>query len=131
MFKTSINKKLVLIGEKEFSFEILHVLGFSSERKRMSIIIRDGNKIKIYCKGADIEITKRLSAKSKKSDKFQFISKELDNFSKIGYRTLMVASRIIKESDYISWINNIRKSEKFQKNAKLIEKLYDITQGKP
>ena len=126
LFKTSINKKLVLIGEKEFSFEILHVLGFSSERKRMSIIIRDGNKIKIYCKGADIEITKRLSAKSKKSDKFQFISKELDNFSKIGYRTLMVASRIIKESDYISWINNIRKSEKFQKNAKLIEKLYDI-----
>jgi phospholipid-translocating ATPase len=38
----------------------------------------------------------------------------------------MVASRIIKESDYISWINNIRKSEKFQKNSKLIEKLYDI-----
>ena len=126
LFNTSINKKMVLIGEEEVSFEILHVLGFSSERKRMSIIVRDGDKIKIYCKGADIEISKRLSLKSKKSDKFQFLSKELDNFSKIGYRTLMVASRIIKESDYYSWINNIRKSEKFQKNAKLIEKLYDI-----
>ena len=126
LFKTSINKKMVLIGEEEVSFEILHVLGFSSERKRMSIIIRDGNKIKIYCKGADIEITKRLSEKSKKSEKFQFISKELDNFSKIGYRTLMVGSRIIRESDYYSWINNIRRSEQHQKNSKLIEKLYDI-----
>ena len=126
LFKTSINKKMVLIGEDEVTFEILHVLGFSSERKRMSIIIRDGNKIKIYCKGADIEITRRLSEKSKQSEKFKFISKELDNFSKIGYRTLMVGSRIIKESDYYSWINNIRKSEQYQKNSKLIEKLYDI-----
>ena len=42
----------------------------------MSIIVRDGDKIKIYCKGADIEISKRLSLKSKKSDKFQFLSKE-------------------------------------------------------
>ena len=49
LFKTSINKKMVFIGDEEYSFEILHVLGFSSERKRMSIIIRDGNKIKIYC----------------------------------------------------------------------------------
>ena len=126
LFKTSINKKQVLIGDEEHTFEILHVLGFSSERKRMSIIIRDGNKIKIYSKGADIEITKRLSAKSKKSEKFEFLSRELDNFSKMGYRTLMVASRIIKESDYYSWINNIRKGEKYQKNSKIIEKLYDI-----
>ena len=126
LYKTSINKKKVVIGEEEITYEILHVLGFSSERKRMSVIIRDGNKIKVYCKGADIEITKRLSAKCKKSDKFQFISKELDNFSKIGYRTLMVASRIIKESDYYSWINNIRKGEKYQKKSKILEKLYDI-----
>ena len=126
LFKTSINKKEVLIGDELYSFEILHVLGFSSERKRMSIIIRDGNKIKIYSKGADIEITKRLSLKSKKSEKFEFLSKELDNFSKMGYRTLMIASRVIKESDYYSWINNIRKSEKYQKNSKILEKLYDI-----
>jgi phospholipid-transporting ATPase len=126
LFKTSINKKQVLIGDEEYTFEILHVLGFSSERKRMSIIIRDGNKIKIYSKGADIEITKRLSLKSKKSEKFEFVSRELDNFSKMGYRTLMVASRIIKESDYYSWINNIRKSEKYQKNSIILEKLYDI-----
>ena len=124
---TSIDKKMVLIGrEGEFSFEILHVLGFSSERKRMSIIFRDKNKIKIYCKGADIEIIKRLSPNAKKTKSFEYISNELNSFSKFGFRTLMVASKIIKESDYRAWIDKIRKSEKFQKNNKLLDKLYDI-----
>ena len=127
LFSTSIDKKMVRIGrEGEFSFEILHVLGFSSERKRMSIIFRDKNKIKIYCKGADIEIIKRLSPKAKKMKNFQFISNELNNFSKLGYRTLMVASKIIKESDYRAWIDKIRKTEKFIKSSKLLDRLYDI-----
>ena len=126
LFSTSIDKKMVRIGrEGEFSFEILHVLGFSSERKRMSIIFRDKNVIKIYCKGADIEIVKRLSYKGKKTKKFEIIYSELDNFSKYGFRTLMYGYKIIKESEYTSWIDKIRKGEKFQKN-RLIEKLYDL-----
>ena len=42
-------------------FEVLNVLEFSSDRKRMSIIVRDENVIKLYIKGADSEIIKRLS----------------------------------------------------------------------
>ena len=127
LFSTSIDKKMVRIGrEGEFSFDILHVLGFSSERKRMSIIVRDKNKIKIYCKGADMEIIKRLSSKEKCKKKFKVISAELDNFSKFGYRTLMVATKIIKESDYRLWIDKIRRGEKFKDNSRLIEKLYNL-----
>ena len=126
LFSTTIDKKMVRIGrEGEFTFEILHVLGFSSERRRMSIIFKDKNKIKIYCKGADLEITKRLSQKTKNMRKFEIICSELNNFSKFGYRTLMYGSKIIKESDYWSWIDKIRKGEKFQKN-RIIEKLYDL-----
>ena len=127
LFSTSIDKKLVRIcREGEFAFEILHVLGFSSERRRMSIIFRDKKKIKIYCKGADIEIIKRLSPKVKQTKRFEILSTELDNFSKFAYRTLMVASKIIKESDYLTWIDKIRKGEKYQKNSRLMEKLYDL-----
>ena len=127
LFSTSIDKKMVRIGrEGEFSFDILHVLGFSSERKRMSIIVRDKNKIKIYCKGADMEIIKRLSPYEKNKKKYKIITAELDNFSKFGYRTLMVASKIIKESDYRLWIDKIRKGEKFKDNSRLLEKLYNL-----
>ena len=126
LFSTSIDKKMVRIGrEGEFSFEILHVLGFSSERRRMSIIFRDKNVIKIYCKGADIEIVKRLSDKAKSLKKFEVIYTELNNFSKYGFRTLMYGYKIINESEYTSWIDKIRKGEKFQKN-RLIERLYDL-----
>ena len=44
--------------------------------------------------------------------RFEIISAELDNFSKFGYRTLMIGSKIIKESDYRLWIEKIRKGEK-------------------
>jgi magnesium-transporting ATPase (P-type) len=33
--------------------ELLHLFEFDSDRKRMSIIVRDGNVIKLYIKGAD------------------------------------------------------------------------------
>jgi magnesium-transporting ATPase (P-type) len=38
----------------------------------------------------------------------------------------MVACKIIKEMDYRSWIDKIRKVEKFKDNSKIMEKLYDI-----
>ncbi|KAI1292635.1 Phospholipid-transporting ATPase IB [Halotydeus destructor] len=49
------------LGEEE-KYEILNVLEFTSDRKRMSVVIRspDG-KIKIYVKGADTVINERLA----------------------------------------------------------------------
>ena len=37
-----------------------------------------------------MEIIKRLSIKEKKKHTFKLLSTELDNFSKFGYRTLML-----------------------------------------
>ena len=43
-------------------YDILQVLAFDSDRKRMSIIVRDDlGQIKLYCKGADTSILSRLS----------------------------------------------------------------------
>lgn len=41
--------------------QVLHVLGFTSDRKRMSVIVRtvDGT-VKIICKGADTTMLPRL-----------------------------------------------------------------------
>lgn len=43
------------------SRKVLHVLGFTSDRKRMSVIIRaEDGTIKIICKGADTTMLPRL-----------------------------------------------------------------------
>ena len=44
------------------TYELLEVFSFTSDRKRMSVIIKTGGTIKMYTKGADSIIKSRLSA---------------------------------------------------------------------
>lgn len=99
LIETNLDIKTVKIEEKSLTFEILKVLGFSSERRRMSIIVKDKNGIKLYTKGADCEIIKKLSKKSLKNENYEIISNDLLKFSKKGLRTLMIAFRKINDKD--------------------------------
>jgi P-type E1-E2 ATPase len=72
------------------SFELLESFAFSSDRKRMSVIIRHNEKIFLYSKGADNIIKSRL-AKNQTFD----VDGELNTFSRIGLRTLLIAMRLI------------------------------------
>ena len=127
LMQTSFDKKTVLIDGKKVIFEILNVLNFSSERKRMSIIFRDPKgKIKMYTKGADCEIIKRLSERSKNSEIFNKINHDVECFSNLGFRTLMVAYRELEEKDFYNWIEKLHVEElNLQKKHKIIEKYYD------
>ena len=130
LIETTLNTKVLRIAGKDFSYEVLKVLGFSSERKRMSILLKDKFGIKLYIKGADCEISKRLSKKSLKSEKYKIIANGLLEFSKKGLRTLMIAYRKIKEEDYNYWIKKLREDELNEKNKfKLVERLYDIIEN--
>ena len=128
LIQASFDKKTVLIGGNKVSFEILNTLNFSSERKRMSIIFRDHDgKIKIYTKGADSEITKRLSESCKKTDYFKKIYKDIEYFSNMGYRTLMIAYRELNEKDFNNWREKLHLEDlNIQKKHKIIEKYYDL-----
>ena len=127
---TSIDTKTIRIAGKDYSYEILKVLGFSSERKRMSIIIKYNDEIKLYTKGADCEISKRLSKKSLENENFEIISKGLIDFSKKGLRTLMVAFRKINNDDYNFWVSRLHEDElNIQNKQKLIDRLYDIIEN--
>lgn len=58
----------------------------------MSVIIRSGNVIKMYTKGADSIIKSRLSKDNRLN-----LDMELNEFAKIGLRTLLVGMRIISD----------------------------------
>jgi len=50
------------LNMKDSKFELLHVIEFTSLRKRMSVIVRTPeDKILIMCKGADSIIIEKLS----------------------------------------------------------------------
>ncbi|DBA02167.1 TPA: hypothetical protein N0F65_004802, partial [Lagenidium giganteum] len=83
------------------TYEVLRVLHFTSDRKRMSIIVRDAEgRLKLICKGADSVILDRceefLSPKAVTMD-------HVTQFAGEGYRILLFAERILENSYYESW----------------------------
>lgn len=85
-------------------FQYCCTLEFNSDRKRNSVIARDMSTgfIMLYTKGADNVIMKRLSKYNLKYN-IEKINKDLLQFSKRGYRTLLMAFRIIGEEEYKVW----------------------------
>ena len=63
----------------------------------MSVIIRDGKKIKLFIKGADNIIKLRLN---KTQPFLNFIDEQLSEFSKIGLRTLLMAMKVLSQKEY-------------------------------
>ncbi len=80
---------------------MLNVIEFNSNRKRMSVIVRNPEgRIIIMCKGADSIILPLLHKDSQNVERTIQI---LENFSKEGLRTLLVAEKEISEVEYNVW----------------------------
>ncbi|KAM9734402.1 LOW QUALITY PROTEIN: phospholipid-transporting ATPase IC [Menidia menidia] len=86
---------------QEMTYEMLALLDFNSDRKRMSIILKfpDG-RIRLYCKGADTVVYERLSPNSKYRDSTQ---NALDIFANETLRTLCLCYKDISASEYEAW----------------------------
>jgi len=103
------NFRRLKIGLQVLNYEVMKVNEFTSDRKRMSIIIIDGDQIKLYIKGADSEIEKRLSLSSNEA----FLSQArlyIKEFSNMGYRTLMVGMRILDKEELRCYLNGVREA---------------------
>lgn len=100
--KSTQDTSLISINGEPKRFELLHTFPFNSDRKRMSVVVREGDCIKLYTKGADNIIISRLA-----SDQSLVLKDELEMFSRIGLRTLLVGMRIISEAEYAEFTRNI------------------------
>ena len=91
----------------------------------MSIIVKDQEMIKLYIKGADTEVLKRLSSDS--NELFVLSAKKyVDYFSERGYRTLLVGMRIINSRDWSSWNKKLEEANLAYKNKdKSITSLFE------
>ncbi|KAL3683459.1 hypothetical protein R1sor_001481 [Riccia sorocarpa] len=88
-------------------FAVLATLEFTSERKRMSIICRDSRgRIKLYCKGAESAILKRLGRDQ--DEMIESTLKQLEEFARYGFRTLCMAERELSNAEYDQWAAQFR-----------------------
>ncbi|EJW01195.1 HAD ATPase, P-type, family IC [Edhazardia aedis USNM 41457] len=90
----NFHENLYLSETREKKFKILHIFPFTSESKRMGIIVKNANKIEFYCKGADSVMCKMV----KKND---WLKEEVSNMARDGLRTLIIAKKEIL--NYKKW----------------------------
>ncbi|XP_037827301.1 probable phospholipid-transporting ATPase IF, partial [Lucilia sericata] len=105
-------------------FKRLHTFEFTSERKRMSVIISDGMERKwLYTKGAENVIFELCGEKSK--DLISITDQHITEFALQGLRTLAIAKRFIPEEEYEEFINDLRQAQlAFDKRKELMDNCY-------
>lgn len=86
----------------EREYKLLNLLEFNSTRKRMSVIVQDEDgQIFLLCKGADSVIFDRLAKNGRNYEESTRI--HLAQYGDAGLRTLALAYRTIKETEYSEW----------------------------
>ena len=103
----SQQKVIIDILENNKELEMLHSFEFNSNRKRMSIIIKDKSVLKLYMKGADSKILEKLD-KQAKQPFLKSIEDKIDVLSKIGMRVLCFAMKIISVEEYEEFLKKIK-----------------------
>ncbi|XP_032883794.1 phospholipid-transporting ATPase IA isoform X4 [Amblyraja radiata] len=112
------------LGHEE-KYELLNVLEFTSNRKRMSVIVRTpSGKLRLYCKGADTVIYERLSESSRYRD---ITLKHLEQFATEGLRTLCFTVADISEMMYQDWLEVYQRASTALQNRILkLEESYEL-----
>ncbi|NWX53104.1 AT8B1 ATPase, partial [Steatornis caripensis] len=85
----------------ERTYDVLAILDFNSDRKRMSVVVREsGGNISLYCKGADTVIYERLHPRNLQREATE---EALDIFANETLRTLCLCYRDISHDEFEAW----------------------------
>ncbi|XP_026838067.1 probable phospholipid-transporting ATPase IF isoform X2 [Drosophila erecta] len=109
---------------REETFQRLHVLEFTSDRKRMSVIVRDAEGSKwIYTKGAESYVFPLCANSS--ADLVSKTDAHISDFARLGLRTLAIARRLITEQEYQDFLAELAQANSSLENRKqLSEQCY-------
>ncbi|XP_075964490.1 phospholipid-transporting ATPase VD isoform X2 [Anarhichas minor] len=102
-----------LPGIGSLAVQLLHILPFDSNRKKMSVVVRHPltGQVVVYTKGADSVIMDLLET-PKGSEQAQEIysrireqtQNHLDGYAREGLRTLCIAKKVLEEEEYEVWL---------------------------
>ena len=108
----------------ERTYDVLAILDFNSDRKRMSVIVRESNgNIRLYCKGADTVIFERLHPRNLKREATE---EALDVFASETLRTLCLCYRDISHDEFEAWNKKFMEASVATSNRdEALDKVYE------
>lgn len=101
------------------NFERLYTLEFTSDRKRMSTIIRDPiGQIWLYTKGAESHVLPLCKTAEDEKPIIDATQRHVDDFAKLGLRTLAIGRRKMKLDEFRQFYEGeCQKSSKIEKKS--------------
>jgi magnesium-transporting ATPase (P-type) len=99
-------------------YTVLHILEFTSDRKRMSVLLRSHrtNQLVLLMKGADDKVLAALAPHQHKKD----IISDVEHFAQLGLRTLCLCQRVVSESEYAKWSIKLNKAATAMKDREAL-----------
>ena len=111
--------QIELFGKQNKTYRLLQKFEFTSDRKKMSVVVQDPNTglILLYTKGADLAIFDRLST-SLEQHFLDATKEDLIKFSTKGFRTLCFALRVLDQEYFENWQQRYEEAKlELMKNA--------------
>ncbi|KAJ6241987.1 putative phospholipid-transporting atpase [Anaeramoeba flamelloides] len=98
----------IVINKKPIQYQLIQTLEFSSERKRMSVLVRevDSRQIFLFTKGADDVILERIRDGQETTKTIR----HLERFAKNGLRTLLCGYRTVSEEELEDFLKRFKKA---------------------
>uniref|UniRef100_A0A674PR49 Phospholipid-transporting ATPase n=1 Tax=Takifugu rubripes TaxID=31033 RepID=A0A674PR49_TAKRU len=88
--------------------QLLHILPFDSNRRRMSVVVRHplSGQVVVYTKGADSVIMDLNLSQDQEVHHHirEQTQKHLDSYARDGLRTLCIAKKVLEEREYEQWL---------------------------
>ena len=125
MLSRDPDRVVVQEGGNGCSYEVLATLGFTSERRRMSIVVKtpEGAYV-IYSKGADVAMLPRCQARTA-PQMLAATTAHMDAYASEGYRTLVVARRVMSQDEYAAFAKAYQNASLALENrSSLLETVY-------
>jgi phospholipid-transporting ATPase len=116
-----------ILDTKEI-YQTLCEFPFNSDRKRMSLILKDGDKYVIYSKGADSVMLPRIRFNIDENNDLQTETENhLQKFAREGLRVLIICYKEITEKEYQEFIDKYDKlrTSKAKNREDEILKIFD------
>jgi phospholipid-transporting ATPase len=115
---------LVQVAGVQLTYEPLAVNKFDSDRKRMSIILRDSEgALWLFCKGADTSMMDRGSCRSPELK--ATMMEHLKLFAEEGLRTLVLGYRQLTEREFQDWMVRYKQAATSDNRATEMTKVAD------
>ncbi|XP_078133844.1 phospholipid-transporting ATPase VD isoform X3 [Sander vitreus] len=102
-----------LPGIGSLAVQLLHILPFDSNRKKMSVVVRHPltGRVVVYTKGADsviMDLAETPKGAEQAQEIYSHIREQtqihLDSYAREGLRTLCIAKKIVEEEEYEVWL---------------------------